>query len=433
MALSDALRLPELKTAPAVTFLVETKDPRTIASIEAQPCEKEILDFKDFKNVRTEFAAIVGNGAILEPGAVTRWFGALGEKTAAVYGDWDLIEQNGARHSPRFTPEMSPELLRHTMYWGQCFLVRTSELQAAQVFGHELALRLADKEVARVPRMLWHATHDGEIRSKLAPITRVEERAAVVICSRNPRLLKECLASMRRTIDSRHEIIVVAHEIDLKPVADPFGARTVPYKGAFHFGLMNHRGAEASTGSVLVFVNDDIEPQSADWLESMIAQAARPEIGAVGALLWYPDRSLQHAGIVMRDAEVPAHAGRFSRKFPLWPWMTITREVSAVTGACLAMRRAVWNELGGFDPQFPVNYNDIDLCLRARERGYRILLEARAVLTHKESQSRVPVVRIRERDLFWDRWEKFRDAPDPYFNPQLSTPDERVALRDPWD
>jgi hypothetical protein len=98
----------------------------------------------------------------------------------------------------------------------------------------------------------------------------------------------------------------------------------------------------------------------------------------------------------------------------------------------MAMRRSTWNDLGGFDPRFPVNYNDIDLCLRAAARGHRILIETRAVLVHEEARTRVAVVRPDEAERFHDRWGAITDRPDPYFNPALSTEDETIALPAPW-
>jgi GT2 family glycosyltransferase len=232
------------------------------------------------------------------------------------------------------------------------------------------------------------------------------------------------LKSLRPTLDSRHEIIVVAHNVDLAAVD---GVKVVPYHGAFHFGIMNQRGVQESTGEVLCFLNDDVFPSTPDWLERTLAQAARPEIGIVGALLLYPDGSIQHAGVVV-DRWHPAHVGRFQKDSTYWPWLRMTREVSAVTGACMTMRRALWDELGGFDVQFPVNYNDIDLCLRAAERGYCILIETKAVLVHEEARTRVAVVRPEEAERFHQRWAAVTDRPDRYFNPQLSTEDETIAL-----
>ena len=354
---------------------------------------------------------ITGN-VVLEPDALASFAAAFDPSTVAVYSDWDHIDPQGRRHSPRFTPEYSPELALQTSFWGACYLTTP----ANQPWTRE--------SVRRIPRILWHSQDSPEISLQPLAHPASAARASIIICSRNPDRLAKCLKTLRPTLDPRHEILVVAHNADFSSVKD---ARIVPYQGAFHFGVMNAQGVEASTADVLCFLNDDVFPVTPDWLERMLAQAARPDVGVVGALLLYPDKSIQHAGVVV-DRWHPAHIGRFQKDSALWPWLRMTRDVSAVTGACMAMRRSTWNELGGFDPQFPVNYNDIDLCLRAAEKGYRILLEAQAVLIHEEARTRAAVVRPEEAERFHARWGEVTDRPDPFYNPQLSTEDETIRF-----
>jgi len=353
---------------------------------------------------------------ILEPDALAAFTAAFDENTVAVYSDWDHIDSTCRRHSPRFTPEYSPELALQTPYWGSCYL-------AAANHDHEIPWPAGT--VRRIPRMLWHSKASPTIASKAHTHPQSAARASIIICSRNPDRLARCLKALRPTLDPRHEIIIVAHDINLPSIE---ANKIVSFRGAFHFGAMNQLGVEASTGDVLCFLNDDVFPITPDWLERMLAQAVRPDVGIVGALLLYPDKTIQHAGVVV-DRWHPAHIGRFQKDSALWPWLRMTRDVSAVTGACLAIRRSTWKELGGFDPQFPVNYNDIDLCLRAAARGYRILIEAQAVLIHEEARTRVAVVRPEEAEKFHLRWSEVTDRPDRFFNPQFSTEDETIALR----
>ena len=359
--------------------------------------------------------------ALLEPGALDAFASAFDEKTAVVYSDWDHIDPGGLRHSPRFTPEYSPELLAQTPYFGGCYLV-SSKLPRDIPWQD-----LPRDSVRRIPRILWHSQEQPAIPSNSpAPHPPSTARASIIICSRTPARLARCLKALRATLDPRHEIIVVAHDVDLQTTV-----KTVPYRGAFHFGHMNALGVQASSGDVLCFLNDDVFPSTPGWLESMLSQAVRPDVGIVGALLLYPDGSIQHAGVVV-DRWHPAHVGRFQNDSSYWLWLRLTREVSAVTGACMAIRRSTWNELGGFDPQFPVNYNDIDLCLRAAASGYRILIETRAVLVHEEARTRVAVVHPEEAERFHERWVSVTGRPDPYFNPQLSAEDETITLPPPW-
>jgi hypothetical protein len=122
------------------------------------------------------------------------------------------------------------------------------------------------------------------------------------------------------------------------------------------------------------------------------------------------------------------HPGRYRKRVAHWSWLDLTRNVSAVTGACLAVRRQVFEELGGFDPQFAVNYNDVDFCLRAREAGYQVIYEAGAVLEHYEARTRLAVVRYDEREQFHEQWGKVIAAGDPYYNPNLTRDRDDASL-----
>jgi cellulose synthase/poly-beta-1,6-N-acetylglucosamine synthase-like glycosyltransferase len=421
----------------------------------------------------TEFVALVDAYAILEPDALTSWKDAAGPDTIAVYSDWDYIDANGRRHTPRFTPEFSPELLSQTLYWGRCYLARTAQIRDSDwesetpgfPLEHELALRLAKRSgsIRRVARMLWHmqegieetavfipfrpahgpslpvqSVNGSQGRRSHAQPSRLSSNvsASIIICSRNSKQLRKCLKALLPSLDSRHEIVVVAHQAGdgpaLQQVAESHFARTVAYDGPFHFGIMNGLGVAASKGQAVCFLNDDVYPAAGDWLESMLAHVVRPDVGVAGALLLYPNGTIQHAGVVVGRWHFPAHLGRFRVESQYWPWLRMTREVTAVTGACMALRRSVWDELGGFDPRFPVNYNDIDLCLRAGERGYRILIETRAVLIHEECKTRIPNIRREESELLYERWASVISAPDKFFNPQLGNQSESIELPSPW-
>jgi GT2 family glycosyltransferase len=191
---------------------------------------------------------------------------------------------------------------------------------------------------------------------------------------------------------------------------------------------MNNSGVRAARGDVILLMNDDVRPLRAGWLEAMIAQAQRPEVGVVGALLLYPSGAIQHAGIATGLMGATGHPGRGTFDGGFWPWTGVTRNVSAVTAACIAIRREVFDELGGFDPRFPINYNDVDLCLRARRAGYEVILEAGARLCHLESGTRVMGVAWEERELFAERWGEQIARPDPYYSSRLTVRSEDCSL-----
>ena len=187
--------------------------------------------------------------------------------------------------------------------------------------------------------------------------------------------------------------------------------------------------ANAANGSVLLFLNDDVEPVHVDWLRRMLGQIQRPEVGVVGARLLYPSGAIQHAGIALgMSLDGAGHPGRFLFHSDLFPWLDITRNVTAVTGACLGIRKAVFEQLGGLDPQFPLDYNDVDLCLRAGQQGYLVLYEAGAVLRHRESASRAGGIQYRERTIFHRRWASLLSQPDPYIPPALDRKMEAIKL-----
>ncbi|MFT3881922.1 MAG: glycosyltransferase [Gemmatales bacterium] len=184
----------------------------------------------------------------------------------------------------------------------------------------------------------------------------------------------------------------------------------------FNHSMLNNRAAEIATGKFLVLLNDDTETLSANWLVSMVEQGLREDVGAVGAWLIYPDGRTQHAGIILEEAAVARHLSDATMLDGLDRGLShLTRDVSAVTGACLLIRRSLYQSIGGLDAQaLPTSYNDLDLCLRLRHQGFRIVMSPRAKLIHNESASRKIDVRdegyratIRERwsdQLVQDRY-----------------------------
>ncbi|MGE5486989.1 MAG: glycosyltransferase [bacterium] len=398
-----------------------------------------------------EYTAFLGPGDTLSPHALA-WVAAAISKSRpdAVYTDEDAIE-NGRAH-PIFKPDWSPELLRHCNYAGGLLVISSSALDGCDP-GAALN-RLAERRgrVEHVPRVLYHRA--GPNREVVEAVARAaslslprgagdqpwESRmdaprsaseaaplASIIVCSRQPQLLRACLNAIAAgTQDIARETITVQHGFE-----EPLGDKRLSWTGAFDFAAMNNLAAREAAGRVLVFLNDDVTPLAPEWLDALAAQAMRPEVGVAGALLEYPDGAIQHAGVVVGIAGVAAHPLRGLKASPLWPWARLTREVSAVTGACLAIRKSVFEELGGFDSAFPVNYNDVDLCLRARRAGYEVILEAHARLCHDESHTRSGKTAPEERERFIERWRDAIERGDPYYSPNLSRRREMPLLS--WD
>src|SRR5208283_4649057 len=198
----------------------------------------------------------------------------------------------------------------------------------------------------------------------------------------------------------------------------------------FNWAALNNAGARAARGDVLVFLNNDIEAHRPDWLPALCAQALRPDVGAVGARLLYPDRRVQHCGLVVGLTGAAGHplAGLPEDAPGYLHMATVTRECSAVTGACLATRREVFDQLDGFDQTLGVDLNDVDFCLRAGVAGYRTVLEPASELIHYESPSRGTAGGVGDIVHFVDRWKDYITQGDRYFNAHLTRADPSCGL-----
>ena len=190
--------------------------------------------------------------------------------------------------------------------------------------------------------------------------------------------------------------------------------------------------ARQVSGEHLLFLNNDMEVLNAGWLEALVEHASRPEVGAVGAKLLYPNHTVQHAGIVLGLCEFAGHSHRHLSGFQhgYWGSVDIIRNYSAVTAACMILRRSLFAEMGGFDEAFQYAYQDVDLCLRLREHGLLIVYTPYAQLVHYESASRGRVMAFGERDiaLARERWARYLTQGDPYYSPHLTRRGEDFSL-----
>jgi len=247
-------------------------------------------------------------------------------------------------------------------------------------------------------------------------------------------LLAKCLEAIHKHTHYPPRQLVIVHHLTeqnqaaIENLTRQYGAKYLRYEGPFHYARMNNAGVRLADGEVLVFLNDDIEPLAPSWLSDFVAQMERPEIGVAGARLLYPSGTLQHAGITLGIGDGCGHVGRARSDCPYWPWLHLTRNVSAVTGACLAIRKQLFEQIDGFDEAFPVNYNDVDLCIRAGRAGYRVIYDAGVVLRHHECQTRRGGVTLQERERWFSRWADLLDAGDPFYNANLSWTGEDASL-----
>jgi GT2 family glycosyltransferase len=255
---------------------------------------------------------------------------------------------------------------------------------------------------------------------------------------REMRLLTNCLHSVvQKTAYPNYEVLV----IDNGRLSDESACflSTVPhrrvsyaYNGAFNFAHKLNFSVRHARGEHLVIFNDDLEVISSEWMSAMLEFSQQPEIGAVGAKLLFPDGRLQHIGMVLGVCGVAAHA------FHTAPGSSsgyaggahVIRNYSSVTGACMMTRRAVFDEVGGFNERLAIDFNDVDYCLRLRHAGYRIVYTPYAKLYHLESGSHGGREQARtEKDEMCRTWSEVIER-DPYYNPNLTRdfPDHRIGM-----
>lgn len=272
------------------------------------------------------------------------------------------------------------------------------------------------------------------------PLPDVLPRVSVIVPTRDrANLLAQCASGvLHRTDYADIELIIVDNDSEepatdalLSELAQDPRVRIIHFHGEFNYSAINNRAIEHATGEIVVLLNNDIEIIREDWLHEMVSHVLRPQVGAVGAKLLYGDNTVQHAGVALGIGaydDTPGVAGHVGigkmRSDPgYFGQYALAREVAACTGACLALRRDVYREVGGLDERnLPVAFNDIDLCIRLRQRGYKIVWTPFAELYHLESASRGPDSNpdtfprfMREVKYMRDRWGASLDN-DPYYN-----------------
>ncbi|MCB1907725.1 MAG: glycosyltransferase [Rhodocyclaceae bacterium] len=447
-----------------------------------------------------EFCLLADHDDLVEPHALLRFAESVcGDDPDIVYSDEVLVGPDGI-HAEHFAlrPAFSPEYLRSHPYIVHLVGFRTELLRRLGGWNeslrisqdYDLILRASEhaRRIVHLPEILYrwrihpgsagHArmrevmeTSRGVIERHIARCgetaavsagpsfnffeTRYPPpagaRVAIVVPTRNQaRIVAACIDSIEATCaDVEARIFLVDHasdEADALAYFRSLGDRVCCLRqgGDFNFARLNNQAVAAvpKEFDYLLFLNNDVEAIEPGWLGKMLELAARPDVGAVGAALLYPDGgTLQHAGVVVAACGIAENLGRFRKTGGAnvdqgyMGSLIASREVSAVTAACLLMRREVFAEIGGFDERLAVGYGDVDLCLRLRERAYRVVLCPHARLLHHESYSRG---RSGEGDphpgdtaVFRQRWDAYFHSGDPYFSPNLSPNSPNWQIRRP--
>jgi GT2 family glycosyltransferase len=233
-------------------------------------------------------------------------------------------------------------------------------------------------------------------------------------------MLRRCVESIRRKSSySNYEIIIVDNNSEQPETLDYLSSLTekvITYPHEFNFARIMNFAAREADCDALIFLNNDTEVITGEWIEAMLEHGQRPEIAAVGARLLYPHGQVQHEGIIVGlgggSAGNVDHAG-------YWDLGESIHNCSAVTAACMLTRASVFRELGGFDEHLSVAFNDVDYCLRARENGYLTIYTPFSTLYHHESATRGKLHPEKDERFFRKRWGNPGQYRDPYYNPNL--------------
>ncbi len=304
--------------------------------------------------------------------------------------------------------------------------------------------RAVEEHLARTGQtgeVIWNsATGRNRVRWELG---NARPLVSIIVPTRDGRSLIRCLDSVRRqTTYENFEILVVDNGSATAPTLDYLHAHereitVLRDERPFNYSALNNTAAQRAQGELLLLLNDDVEVMAGDWLSEMVGQILRSGVGVVGAKLNYPNGTIQHAGVTLGIYGVAGHLHRGVDRFDLGYFgdLALTRCVSAVTGACMLVRREVWDDLGGLDASdLAVAFNDIDFCLRAQEAGWTVIWTPFAELVHHESifagtRRRGASCRSlrREVDYMLRRWAHLlRD--DPAYNPNLTLMGEHATL-----
>ena len=427
-----------------------------------------------------EFVGFLDHDDELAPHAllqVVRWLNKQPELDV-LYSDEDRIIGE-RRCEPFFKPDWSPDLLLSMNYTGHFLVIRRELIQelgglrpeAEGSQDYDLVLRITEKtnRIAHIPEILYHwritpgsvtnrpesrarafeaaqkaltsalerrglqgqVMQIGEGRYRIKYKVQCTPRISIIIPTRDKvHLLQRCVGTIHeRSSYKNYELIIVDNQskdpatMDYLTFVQQRGiCKVVPFTEPFNYAKINNFAVEQAEGEYLVFLNNDTEVISPDWLEELLSYAQQKRIGAVGAKLLFPDNTIQHGGVIVGLGGVAGHAfyGLPATDPGYMDLATVARNCSAVTAACLMMRRSVFEEVGGFDEELDVAYNDVDLCLRVVQRGYYIVWTPHAVLYHHESATRGHYQPERNIRYFCDKWRDFLARGDPFYNPNLA-------------
>lgn len=446
-----------------------------------------------------EYIALFDHDDLLHPSALYEVMRAICEHGADfIYTDENTFsEEPRDAYNPHFKPDFSPDTLRSYNYICHLSAFSRELLDSVGYFrseydgsqDYDLILRLTEKakKVFHIRKILYYwrahknsvaqdvgakpytvtaakkalAAHlercglKGEVLDSSVPTTyhikyEIDGNPLISVIIPNKDHtddLEVCLKSLyEKSSYKNFEVIIVENNSTEKETFEYYEAiaqkhgniKIVKWEGNFNYSAINNFGVNYAKGEFILLLNNDVEIINGSCLEEMLMFAQRKDVGAVGAKLYYSDDTVQHAGVILGLGGTAGHAHKhFGRSHPGYmARASIAQNLSACTAACLMMRRDVFDEVGGLDESFEVAFNDVDLCMKIRKKGYLVVFTPYAELYHYESKSRgndstpEKLERFRgEIDRFKEKWKKQLDDGDPYYNPNLTLTRDDFSLK----
>lgn len=447
-----------------------------------------------YKMATGNYIALFDHDDLLHPCVLFAYMQAICEKDADyIYCDEATFKGNSINHmiTLHFKPDFAPDNLLANNYICHFSVFSRELLESGELFrsqfdgsqDHDMILRLTAKakHIVHVPRILYYwRSHKGSVASSIDAKTYAIDAAKGAVADHLTRLgyrnfeiestrafatifrikyeltsrplvsiiipNKDHVDDLSRCVESiinlstydNYEIVIVENNSETAEIRTYYEeisrhprVQVVEYKGDFNYSKINNFGVQYAKGEYLLLLNNDTEVITPDWMEELLMYAMRKDVGVVGAKLYYPDKTIQHAGIVIG---LGAHrtAGHTHYRIPeanvgYMGRLCYAQDVTAVTGACMMVSKALYEELGGLDESFTVALNDVDFCLRVREKGFLNIFTPFAELYHYESKSRGSdkkderALRYQqESDRFRVKWADALAKGDPYYNPNFS-------------
>ena len=446
-----------------------------------------------------EYIALFDHDDLLHPSALYEVMRAICEHGADfIYTDENTFsEEPRDAYNPHFKPDFSPDTLRSYNYICHLSVFSRELLDSVGYFrseydgsqDYDLILRLTEKakKVFHIRKILYYwrahknsvaqdvgakpytvtaakkalAAHlercglKGEVLDSSVPTTyhikyEIDGNPLISVIIPNKDHTDDldiCLKSLyEKSLYKNFEVIIVENNSTEKETFEYYETLTqkhgnikiVKWEGNFNYSAINNFGVNYAKGEYILLLNNDVEIINGSCLEEMLMFAQRKDVGAVGAKLYYSDDTVQHAGVILGLGGTAGHAHKhFGRSHPGYmARASIAQNLTACTAACLMMRRDVFDEVGGLDESFEVAFNDVDLCMKIRKKGYLVVFTPYAELYHYESKSRgndstpEKLERFRgEIDRFKEKWQKQLDDGDPYYNPNLTLTRDDFSLK----